>query len=453
MAIDSRKIEIFEKETVPKAVAKLAIPTMVSSIVMVLYSLADTFFVGMLNDAIATSAVTLASPVILMFNAVTNLFGVGASSEMSRALGAKKYETVKRTSTFGIYCGVIAGLIFSLMATFFKGGLLNILGADELTYSQTAKYLFWTVTLGAIPSITNVIFSNVFRGEGSVMHASVGVMLGCLLNIILDPIFILPWGLNMGAAGAGCATLISNSVACLYFLILLVIKGKNTFVSINPCDFKPDKEIVSEVFGVGVPASIQNILNVAGSTVLNNIAAGYGPEAVSAIGITHKIALIPLYFSMGGGQGIMPLIGYNYAALNKDRMKQVIRFSEKVLVGFMSVACVLMVINSRNLVALFMKNELIVEYGSKFLIGFSLAAPFLAFDFLAVAIFQACGMGKTSLTFAIARKVLLEIPAIIILNKIFGMYGMAYGQLVAEVTLAICAYFVLEKIMKEDIQA
>ena len=444
--VKADKEELFEKTPVPVAVSKLAIPTIAASMVMVLYNLADTFFVGLLNDPLSTSAVTLAAPVLLAFNAVTNLFGTGCSSMMSRALGIKDYETVKKTSVFGIYSGIICGLLFSLVATFFKNGLLNILGADASNSVFTSNYLFWTVTCGAIPAILNVILGNVFRAEGNTLHASIGVMSGCILNIILDPIFIMPWGLNMGAAGAGCATFISNCFACLYLFIIMIIKRKTTLVSIDPRLYIPTKEITSNVFGIGIPASIQNILNVTGTTILNNIAASYGNEAVSAIGIAHKLSLVPLYFSMGGGQGVMPLIGYNFASGNKKRMNEVVDFAKKLVVISMGIAAILFFIFSGQLISLFMKNELIVEYGSGFLKGFALAIPFLSFDFLAVAVFQACGKGKLSLVFAIARKILLEIPAIIILNKIFGMYGIAYGQLVAEFILSICAYFVLKKI-------
>lgn len=443
------KEELFEKTPIPKAVATLAIPTIVASLVMVIYNLADTFFVGMLNDPISSSAVALAAPVVLAFNAVTNLFGVGSSSMMSRALGVKDYETVKKSSAFGIYCGIICGVLFSIFATIFKNGLLNILGADTANALATSEYLFWTVTCGAIPSILNVIMGNVFRAEGSALHASIGVMSGCILNIILDPIFIMSWGLNMGSAGAGCATFISNCVACLYFVIVLIIKKNKTYVSVNPKDIIPTKEIVSNVFGIGIPASIQNLLNVVGSTILNNLAAGYGNEAVSAIGITHKIALVPLYFSMGGGQGVMPLVGYNYASGNRKRMKETIIFSAKVFISIMFVSGVIFYLLSNQLVNIFMQNELIVEYGGGFLKGFALAIPFLSFDFMAVAIFQACGKGILSLVFAIARKLILEIPAMILLEKNFGMYGMAYGQLVAEIVLAVVAFFVLKRLIEE----
>lgn len=441
------KEELFERTPIPKAVASLAIPTIAASLVMVIYNLADTFFVGLLNDPISTSAVSLAAPVVLAFNAVTNLFGVGSSSMMSRALGVKDYDSVKRSSAFGIYCGIICGALFSLIATFFKGGLLNILGADATNSFETSKYLFWTVTCGAIPSILNVIMGNVFRAEGNALHASIGVMSGCILNIILDPIFIMSWGFNMGAAGAGCATFISNCVACIYFIVILIIKKNKTYVSVNPKYAIPTKEIAKNVFGVGVPASIQNILNVIGSTILNNLAAGYGNEAVSAIGIAHKLALVPLYFSMGGGQGVMPLVGYNFAAKNKERMRETITFAAKLVAISMIVFASLFYVFSNQLVNLFINNELIIEYGGGFLKGFALAVPFLSFDFMGVAIFQACGKGKLSLIFAIARKLLLEIPAMIILTNTFGMYGMAYGQLIAEFVLSIAAIISLKKIM------
>ena len=218
------KLELFETAPIPKAVMKLCIPTVLSSLVMVLYNLADTYFVGMLNDPVQNAAVTLAAPVLLAFNAVNNLFGVGASSMMSRALGSKDYETVRRSSAFGFYCSTICGLLFSLLATIFMSPLLAMLGADSVTQGATADYMFWTVSLGAAPSILNVVMAYLVRAEGASLHASIGTMSGCLLNIILDPVFIMPWGLNMGAAGAGCATFLSNCVACLYFAVLLLKK-------------------------------------------------------------------------------------------------------------------------------------------------------------------------------------------------------------------------------------
>lgn len=211
------KTALFETAAIPKAVAALCIPTIISSLVMVLYNLTDTYFVGILNDPVQNAAVTLAGPVLLAFNAINNLFGVGSSSMMSRALGRKDYTTVYRSSAFGFYCALICGVLFSLVCTIGKMPLLSLLGADDLTRQATADYLKWTVTFGAVPAILNVVLAYMVRSEGAAFHASVGTMSGCLLNILLDPIFILPQFLNMGAAGAGLATFLSNSVACAYF--------------------------------------------------------------------------------------------------------------------------------------------------------------------------------------------------------------------------------------------
>lgn len=441
----SEKIDLFENYPIPKAVATLAVPTVAACLVMVLYNLADTFFVGRLNDPIETGAVTLAAPVLLAFNAVTNLFGTGCSSMMSRSLGLKDYRTVRKTSSFGFYSAVICGLIFSLLATVLRTPLLNLLGVEADCAASTKDYLFWTVTCGAVPSMLNVVCANLVRAEGSALHASLGTMSGCILNIILDPIFIMPWGLGMGAAGAGLATFISNCAACLYYIVLLMVKRGNTYVSTSLRDFIPTRHICSEVFGVGIPASIQNLLNVTGMTIMNNFMASYSTEAVSAMGITHKVAMVPMYVSMGIAQGIMPLVGYNYASGNRRRMKDTIRFTQIVAGAFMVLSAAVFFGMSEPITALFMKNKDIVEYGGAFLKGASIAMPFLFFDFLAVGIFQACGMGRRSLIFAILRKIVLEIPAMFILDRLFPMYGLAYAQLVSEFVLAIAAFIILEK--------
>lgn len=232
---NDEKISLFEEKPVPAAVMALAIPTIISSLVMVIYNLADTYFVGMINDAVENSAVTLAAPVLLAFNAVNNLFGVGASSMMSRALGKKEYKVVYQSSAMGFYCSLFCGILFSVIYTIFQQPLLVMLGADAGTVSATAEYLKWTVSFGAAPAIVNVVMAYLVRAEGASFHASIGTMSGCLLNIVLDPFFILPWGLDMGAAGAGLATFLSNCAACLYFFILLYKKKGNTMY---PCSGK-----------------------------------------------------------------------------------------------------------------------------------------------------------------------------------------------------------------------
>lgn len=446
---DTKKIQLFEQTAVPKAVMTLAVPTILSSLVMILYNLADTYFVGILNNSIQNSAVTLAAPVLLAFNAINNLFGVGASSMMSRGLGKKDYDTVYRSSAFGFYLSLVCGILFSALFTAFHSPLLAILGADNTTINATGEYLKWTVTCGAVPAILNVVMAHMIRAEGAALHASIGTMSGCLLNIILDPIFILPGGLNMGAAGAGLATFLSNCTACSYFFILLLVKREHTYVCIRPSLFKFHKPITIGILIVGVPASIQNLLNVAGMTVLNNFTSSYGPDAIAAMGIAQKINMVPLYIAMGLGQGIMPLISYNYASGNTDRMKKVLVFALKIALAFMTIVSIGYYFGANALAIAFMKNLVIVQYGTRFLQGLCLGIPFLCVDFLAVGVFQACGLGKHALVFAILRKIVLEIPALYILNLLFPLYGLAYAQLTAEFILAVSAGIVLLRLFKQ----
>ncbi len=446
--MDNSKTELFESMPIPKAVITLSVPSVISSLVMVIYSLADTFFVGMMNDPVQNAAVTLAAPLLLAFNAVNNLFGIGSSSMMSRALGRKDYDTVYRSSAFGFYASLICSLLFSLLYGVLQSPILVMLGANAETMQATADYLFWTVLLGSAPSILNVVLAYLVRAEGSSLHASIGTMCGCLLNIVLDPIFILPWGLNLGAAGAGCATCLSNTVACLYFFVLLFVKRGKTYVCIKPSMFRPSKQIVKGVCGVGIPASIQNLLNVTGMTILNNFTSAYGSDPVAAMGIAQRVNMVPFQIAMGFSQGIMPLISYNYTSGNIKRMKKTFMFTAKISLGFILAVMLTFVVAAEPIISMFMKNESIVAYGAAFQRGFCFALPFLCIDFLALGVFQSCGMGMKSFIFAVVRKIVLEIPALFVLNWLFPLYGLAYAQFVAELILGTIAVVVLVRMFR-----
>ena len=441
--MEQKKTELFESWPIPKAVANLAVPSVIATLVMVLYNIADTYFVGMLNEPIQTAAVTLAAPVILAFNAINNLFGVGSGSLISRALGRKDSQLAKKASSFGFFLSVISALLISVFFFVFKNSLLSFLGADSQTAVATAEYLFWTVGFGAVPAILNVVMSNMVRSEGCSMHASIGVISGCILNIILDPFFVLPQFLGMGAAGAGCATFISNTVAMLYLVILSVVKGKKTCVSMDIRNFSFDRIVVREVFGVGLPSAVQNLLNVTGSIILNNFTSVFGASAVSAMGIAHKINMLPLYVSMGMTQGVMSLIGYNWASGNKERMKATVVFVLKATIVIGVVMSIGLFFGSDSLIRIFMNNDEIVMHGGKLLRLMSLGVIFLSVDFLGVAVYQAIGKGKYSLFFAILRKIVLEIPLIIILNRVWPLYGMGLSQPIAEFILSIAAGLML----------
>ena len=445
----SADIKLFESMPISKAVMKMSVPTVISSLVMVLYNLADTFFVGFLNDPVQNAAVTLAAPVLLAFNAVNNLFGVGGSSMLSRALGEKDYGTAKRSSATAFYCALVSAILFSLSFTVMKSPILNLLGADDVTRQATSSYLMWTVSCGAVPSILNIVMAYMVRSEGASLHASIGTMSGCLLNIILDPIFIMPWGLDMGAAGAGLATFISNCFALTYFLVLTTVKRKKTFVCLNPKRITKRKKVLLGICAVGIPASIQNLLNVTGMTILNNFAARFGADPVAAIGIAFKVNMIPLQIALGISQGIMPLIGYNYSAKNYKRMKGFLTFTNKIVLSLMGATTVLFFFFSEKITGLFIDTPSVIAYSGKFLQGMCICLAFICVDFVAVGVFQACGMGKKALTFAILRKIVFEIPLLYILNHFFPLYGIAWAQSVSEIIMAVIAVIVLVRMFKK----
>lgn len=445
---DQQKIQLFERTPIHRAVMTMSIPTILSSLVMVLYNLADTYFVGMLNDPIQNAGVTLAAPVLLAFNAINNLFGVGTSSMMSRSLGRRDYDVVRRCSAFGFYCALGASLLFSLGCTALKSPLLVLLGADTQTVGTTGAYLHWTVTCGAVPAIMNVVMAYLVRSEGASLHASLGTMSGCLLNILLDPLFILPRFLNMGAAGAGLATFLSNCFACCYFAVLLAVRRGKTYVCVSPRMFRFDRKIAAEICAVGIPASIQNLLNVTGMTVLNNLTAAVNSDAVAAMGIAQKLTMIPVQVALGFSQGVMPMVSYNFGSKNYARMKKSILFALKVSLSALIMAMAVYLLGAGTLVWLFMKNEAVVAYGSRFLRGMCLCFPFMGLDFLAVGVFQACGMGHLSLLFALLRKIVVEIPALYLWNFLWPLYGLAYAQPTAELVMAVAAVTVLVRLFR-----
>ena len=446
---DSAKKELFETMPIPSAVSRMCVPMVVTSLVTVVYNMADTYFVGLLGDPVQSAAVTLAYPVVLAFNAMNNLFGVGSSSLVSRSLGQGNTEQARNASAFGFWGAVFGGLLYSLVCTVFQAPLLGLLGADASTRQATMEYMYWVVTWGAAPTILNVVQGQLVRSEGAAVHASIGTMSGCILNIVLDPIFILPWGLNMGAAGAGLATFISNCVACLYFIVLAWTKHGRTVVSMDLRRLRHmPPAVMKNVLAVGVPAAIQNLLNVVGNTILNNFTAAYGAVAVAAMGVSTRLIQIAQQISMGIAQGAMPLISYNYASRDYRRMKGIIRFDMMVDLAAMAAMTAGYWIFAGPLVRLFLNNAEVVAYGSVFLRGACLAIPFLAVDFTCVFTFQSVGMGGTTLVLALCRKLLLEIPLLFALNWAFPLYGLPYAQPVTEVVLALLGLALLRRVLR-----
>lgn len=442
---DSRN-ELFETMPIPRAMARLCLPTILSSLVMIFYNIADTYFVSYLNDPVQNAAVALGAPLMLAFNCINNLFGIGGSSVMSRAMGAGDEDTVRRSTVFGLYCAVLMALALSAAYLLFDGTFLRLLGADSVTAGKTGEYLFWTVGLGAAPAIFNVVMAYFVRAEGFAFHASLGTMSGCILNIILDPFFIMPWGLDMGAAGAGCATFVSNCAAALYFIMYIRLRSSGS-ICLDPGLFPGSLNMAGDVCAVGVPAAIQNLFNVTNLTVINNFTAPFGSEAVAAMGIAHKIQQIPINASFGFSQGIMPIMGYNWSRGNRRRMCEAFFFTAGAEAALLfGIGCVFVVF-PQGLMSLFIDNAAVVQMGGHFLTIMGITLVFAGFEFLSVACFQACGMGRLSLVFTVLRKVILELPLLVLFNYVFPLFGLPAAQLVSEIVLCIVAVFIMRRIL------
>lgn len=449
MKNDLNKEELFERMPVTKAIFTLTIPMIITSIISIFYNLSDTYFVGILNNPVQNAAVTLVAPAMTLFYAVTNLFGIGGSSLMSRKLGLKQFENVKKASATAIYFGLFFSVLLSAVTIIFNRQMLKILGTSDETYEITKQYLFWTVGAGAVPGIMNLLFSFFLRAEGRSFQASIGNIAGCVLNIILDPFFILPFGLNMGAAGAGLATFIANCCAFVYFICLMLHLHGKTYVSINPKHFTLEPEIIKSIFIVGIPGVFQNLLNVVSMTILNNLATGFGTDAVASIGIVNKLNQLPIQVIFGFSQGVMPLIGYNYASKNFPRMKGVIKKTFAITLGCLAVIVSMNLLAGNVFVRFFMDNDSIVKIGTRFLQASALGLPFMCVDFVVVGISQAFGMGKYALVFSFIRKAFLEIPLLFVFSSIFGLYGLSYTQLAGEMVMAVLALCVLKHLMKK----
>ena len=437
-----KKTILFEQTPVPKAVAQLAVPTILSSLVMVLYNLADTYFVGQLNDPVQNAAVTLAAPVLLAFNAVNNLFGVGSSSMMSRALGRKDYDTVYKSSAFGFYCSILCGMLFSVFYFLLRVPLLTVLGADAQTAASTTGYLTWTTGLGAVPAILNVVMAYLVRSEGASLHASIGTMSGCLLNIILDPIFILPWGFHMGAAGAGLATCLSNCVALLFFLVVLARMGRGSIITFSPKAGLPQRSSIVAVFGVGIPSAITTLLFDLDYVVIDKLMVSYHDVALAAVGIVLKVERFPLNVGVGICQGMLPLVAYNYSAGNQQRMNDAIRLSRRLGLIVAAISIALYEIFAVQFSNLFIGDAQTVELASQFLRIRVLATPLMFLSFFTVYLFQAFGKGRVSLFLGVTRWLFLNIPMLFILNAIFGMFGIVWSQITADTLNVILSFYV-----------
>ena len=421
--------KVFEEYTVPKAVMTMALPSMLSMLINIVYNLADTFFVGQTGDSNQVAAVSVSMPLFLLFIATGNLFGVGGCAFVSRSLGEGRKDRVKTISSFCIYASIAVGLVLGIIFFTLKNQILMLVGASENTLGLAADYLKW-VALGA-PSI---------------VLSMIGSVIGQITNIILDPIFILhtgdklfginmPFGFDMGVAGAAIATVIGNIVSVIYFLIYF-LRGKS-ILSISPKRFAMGHGITKGVIGVGLPAAINSLLMSISNIIVNVVLIKYGDSAVAAMGIAMKANMLVVMLQIGLGQGVQPLVGYCYGAQNYKRMRKCLRFSIicNIIIGTAMTGFYLLF--RRNVIELFINDAQVIDLGVKMLLALMASGPVIGIMFVLNFSFQGMGKGIQSMILSLGRQGLIYVPMLFIMNKLIGLEGIIWSQATADICCVI----------------
>ncbi|MGI6211957.1 MAG: MATE family efflux transporter [Anaerovoracaceae bacterium] len=437
MKKEQSSLDSFVSGSVSSAVLRNVLPAIAAMIMVLIYNLADTFFIGQTNNDYMVAAVNLATPVFLLFMSLGTLFGMGGTSLISRALGAGEMEYAKKVSSFCMWAGVAIGAVCSILLLVFAEPLAIMLGASSQTLGYTKTYLS-IVSLSGIFSIISNCYTNIIRAEGKSTTAMMGTLIGNLLNVILDPIMIL--GFNWGVAGAAIATVIGNVVGALYYLIYFW--HGSSILSIKLSDFSMRDKICSGVLSIGIPAALGNILMSISQIITNSRMSGYGDMAVAAYGVSAKVLMIVSLVGIGIGQGIQPLLGYCFGAQNKERFQKSLHFS----VSFAFVLClavtILCYVFAPQIVMGFLTNKLALSLGTQFSRIMLTTACLFGIFYVLMNALQAIGAATPSLIISLCRQGFIYIPSVFILEALIGLNGLAWAQPVADVLSLVLELFI-----------
>lgn len=448
--------KIFAEYKVPKAVAAMALPSMMGMLINIVYNLADTFFVGQTGDSNQVAAVSVSMPLFMLFIAVGNLFGVGGCAFISRSLGEGKNDKVKTISSFCIYGALVCGIIIGVLFFFFRKPLLYLIGASDNTIGFAQDYLKW-VAIGSPFSVLAITVCNLVRGEGAAKTSMIGSVLGQIINVILDPIFILdsgdklfgitlPFGFDMGVAGAAIATVLGNVFSVLFFLIYF-LRGKS-ILSITPKRFSMGNGIAKGVINVGLPACLNGLLMSVSNIIVNIVLVGYGDNAVAAMGVAMKANMLVVMLQIGLGQGVQPLIGYCYGAKNYTRMKKCMRFSILCNIIIGTTMMLFYLVFRENVISMFIDNAEVVDLGVKMLTAIMTPGPVIGIMFVLNFAFQGMGKGIQTFILSVGRQGIIYIPLLFILNKLVGLDGIIWAQATADFVCVIMSVIMFIFVMK-----
>lgn len=438
MAGEEKSISVLGGMAPSKAIIKLAVPATLALLAKAIYNLVDTAYIGMLDSDIALTAVGVTVPLLLIMVSIENIFAAGAAVLAGRQLGAKEPEAASRTVTTIIGLSVIIGMVLCAGGIIFMEPLMKAFGASEASLPLAKDYAFW-MFIAALANLPAQSMNCAARAESSVKISSIAVITGAVLNIILDPVFMFAWGLNMGVAGASLATTVSQFVT-FFILTWFYVSGRSV-IKIKAKAFRPSWKLIKTVTLIGIStAVIQICLSVAAS--LTNIAAASLPESdeiIAAYGVVQRLILIGCYVIMGFMQGYQPVAAYAFGAKEGERFLGSVRFALKGALLLTLLVEAVYIVLAKPLILLFNANPVIVDYGRWLLISQVILYPAFGLCYMMTITYQTIGGARYGLFLSAIRQGLFYIPFILTLPKILGMTGIYFSQPAADVlTILVC---------------
>ena len=426
--------ELFEKAPIQKAYFTMALPVVFGMVVSLVYNMVDTYFIAATGNTDLVAGVSIGAPVFTLMIALGDIFGLGGSSVISRMFGQKKDADAKRMSVFCFYAAIVCGILVTVLMLLLRQPVLQLLGADSDTMVYASEY-YTGISIGAAFIILTFTPSNQLRTEGLAKEAMIGTILGAVVNMILDPIFISVLG--FGAAGAATATVIGYICSDFYFLWVLMKKSEK--LSVNPKGFHITVQEMKPIFAIGIPASITNLMQSISMALTNRMLLAYGNEKVAAMGIVMKVNMIAALVLVGFAFGAQPLIGYNYGAGNKKRLKKILAFCYSFECGLALAFAVILSIAARPMIGLFMNQEEIVAAGVPMLRFQQLGMVFMAIVLVTTCVFQSAGKALGAFLLSVSRQGVIFAIVMVIASKTVGYMGVISAQPVSDFLTAVLA--------------
>lgn len=443
--MNEKRLNTLANEKVSKAIFKMSIPMVMGMMVQVLYNLVDTYFIGRLNDTNQLAAANISFPIFIVFMALAGVMGIGASSYISRALGKNEKGEADKTATIALVLCLGLGLIITILGLIFIKSIVIVLGSSNETFIYTYRYVA-IMLIGGVFIMGNFALGQLLRAEGGAMQSMMGLLIGTVANIVLDPIFIFTF--NMQITGAALATIVGNFLGFAYYAYVFL--SNKTVTKINFKLFSFDKKIIGEILKIGLPASLNQMLMSVAIMVSNNIAVYYGAVVVAGMGVASKIMTIGTFIFMGFSSGCQPLVGYNYGAKNVERVKEVIKKGIIITSTIGVVLAIIFGVFANNLINIFINDGEVVKYGTIILRALILSLPFVGAQMVSTTSVQSMGKALPALILSISRQGILYIPLILILNLVGGFTGFIYAQPITDLIMLILCIIVLLIILNRD---